>query len=59
MNAPSTTDGAEVLTMLETCGIPIETLDTCATLVYEWTCSDEPDARVLVVKIAEVLRDVS
>jgi hypothetical protein len=59
MNLHNTTDGAEVLAALRASGIPMETLDACATLLHEWACGDEPDARILVVKIAEVLRDAS
>ena len=50
-------DGEEILAMLRDSGIPMKVLDACALLVYEWQRDNEPDARVLVVKIAEVLRD--
>lgn len=50
-------DGEEIVAMLRDSGIPMEILDACALLVYEWQRDNEPDARVLVVKIAEVLGD--
>jgi hypothetical protein len=49
----------EVMTILRQSGIPIETLNECAKLVYEWEESDEPDARLLIVKIARLLSNAS
>jgi hypothetical protein len=60
MNCPDRViDAEEVLAILDGSGIPAETLDTCSRLVYEWERSNEPDARVLVVRLAQALRDGS
>ncbi len=44
-----------VRSFIQGSGIPLDKLDAAAALVYEWERDDEPDARVLVVKIARLL----
>jgi len=49
----------DVVKVLNESGIASEKLDQCAHFIYEWERGDEPDARLVVIKIARVLADAS
>ena len=50
---------AELAAIIDTSGIPLKALDTCARLIYEWEQSGEPDARLVVIEVAKVLARAS
>jgi hypothetical protein len=54
---PDTPD--EVLAVIDRSGISLEILDACARLIYEWELSGEPDARLVVIRMAKVLANAS